>query len=119
MKKIQKQRSSFCLEKYAQVASEDRKKLFVHLYTKLFCFKVGGIEEYHICEAIKSKHITKPLIAWCIGTCASMFTSEVQFGHAGSHADSDKETAVAKNKALREAGAFVPNSFDELGDMIR
>jgi ATP citrate (pro-S)-lyase len=48
-----------------------------------------------------------------------MFTSEVQFGHAGSHADSDRETAVAKNKALREAGAFVPNSFDELGDFIK
>lgn len=81
--------------------------------------EVGGIEEYHICEAIKSKRITKPLIAWCIGTCASMFTSEVQFGHAGSHADSDRETAIAKNKALREAGAYVPNSFDELGDFIR
>lgn len=80
--------------------------------------EVGGIEEYHICEAIKSKRITKPLIAWCIGTCASMFTSEVQFGHAGSHADSDRETAIAKNKALREAGAYVPNSFDELGDFI-
>ncbi|CAF0738649.1 unnamed protein product [Rotaria sordida] len=80
--------------------------------------EVGGIEEYHICEAIKSKRITKPLIAWCIGTCASMFTSEVQFGHAGSHADNDRETAVAKNKALREAGAYVPNSFDELGDLI-
>ncbi|CAF1184190.1 unnamed protein product [Adineta steineri] len=80
--------------------------------------EVGGIEEYHICEAIKSKRITKPLIAWCIGTCSSMFTSEVQFGHAGSHADSDHETAIAKNKALREAGAYVPNSFDELGDLI-
>ncbi|CAF1668409.1 unnamed protein product, partial [Didymodactylos carnosus] len=79
---------------------------------------VGGIEEYHICDAIKSKRITKPLIAWCIGTCASMFTSEVQFGHAGSHASNDRETALAKNKALKEAGAFVPNSFDELGDFI-
>ncbi len=81
--------------------------------------QVGGVEEYHICEAIKSKRITKPLIAWCIGTCASMFTSEVQFGHAGSHADNDRETAVAKNKALQEAGAYVPNSFDELGDLIQ
>ncbi|CAF1245211.1 unnamed protein product [Adineta ricciae] len=80
--------------------------------------EVGGIEEYHICEAIKSKRIKKPLVAWCIGTCASMFTSEVQFGHAGSHADNDRETAIAKNKALQDAGAYVPNSFDELGDLI-
>jgi ATP citrate (pro-S)-lyase len=48
-----------------------------------------------------------------------MFTSEVQFGHAGSHADSDRETAVVKNKALKEVGAYVPNSFDELGDLIQ
>lgn len=48
-----------------------------------------------------------------------MFTSEVQFGHAGSHADSDRETAIAKNKALQEAGAYVPESFDELGDLIQ
>jgi ATP citrate (pro-S)-lyase len=81
--------------------------------------EVGGTEEYKIIEAIKSKRITKPLIAWCIGTCASMFTSEVQFGHAGSCANGDAEQATHKNKALKEAGAFVPNSFDDLGDVIR
>lgn len=48
-----------------------------------------------------------------------MFTSEVQFGHAGSCANSDRETAVAKNSALRAAGAHVPSSFDTLGDIIQ
>lgn len=81
--------------------------------------EVGGIEEYEVCEAIKSKKITKPLIAWCIGTCASMFNSEVQFGHAGSIAHSNIETASAKNAALKEAGAYVPDSFDNLGDLIQ
>jgi len=41
------------------------------------CWQVGGNEEYRIVEAIESKRITKPVIAWCIGTCARMFTSEV------------------------------------------
>ena len=81
--------------------------------------EVGGTEEYKIIEAIKSKRITKPLIAWCIGTCASMFTSEVQFGHAGSCANGEMEQATAKNAALKAAGAFVPNSFDDLGDVIK
>ncbi|CAL7950954.1 unnamed protein product [Xylocopa violacea] len=80
--------------------------------------EVGGIEEYEVCEAIKSKKITKPLIAWCIGTCASMFSSEVQFGHAGSFAQSNLETAIAKNAALKAAGAYVPDTFDSLGDLI-
>lgn len=80
--------------------------------------EVGGIEEYEVCEALKDGRITKPMIAWCIGTCAGMFTSEVQFGHAGSCAQSDMETAVAKNTALAAAGANVPDSFDSLGDLI-
>lgn len=81
--------------------------------------EVGGTEEYKIIEAIKSKRITKPLIAWCIGTCASKFNTEVQFGHAGSCANGDNEQATAKNKALKEAGAYVPNSFDDLGELIK
>lgn len=81
--------------------------------------EVGGVEEYEVCEALRSKKITKPLVAWCIGTCASMFNSEVQFGHAGSCANSTLETAVAKNKALKEAGAYVPDNFDQLGDLIQ
>ena len=48
-----------------------------------------------------------------------MFTSEVQFGHAGACANSDRETATAKNKALAEAGAYVPDTFDNLGKSIQ
>nr|CAD7407331.1 unnamed protein product [Timema poppensis] len=81
--------------------------------------EVGGVEEYEVCEALQNNILTKPLVAWCIGTCAAMFTSEVQFGHAGSCANSDRETAIAKNKALKEAGAHVPQSFDTLGDLIQ
>lgn len=44
---------------------------------------------------------------------------QVQFGHAGACANQVSETAVAKNKALKEAGAFVPKSFDELGEIIK
>ena len=48
-----------------------------------------------------------------------MFTSEVQFGHAGACANAERETADAKNKALLAAGAHVPDSFDTLGTIIR
>lgn len=46
-----------------------------------------------------------------------MFSSEVQFGHAGACANAERETAVAKNKALSEVGANVPSSFDDLGEV--
>lgn len=80
--------------------------------------EVGGVEEYEVCQALQNKRITKPIVAWCIGTCAGMFSSEVQFGHAGACANAERETAVAKNKALADSGAKVPVSFDELGEMI-
>lgn len=110
--------------------------------------QIGGTEEYKICQAINEGRITKPVVCWCIGTCATMFASEVkatqatcqaaadrkrfkfsccyfsftpqvQFGHAGACANQASETAVAKNKALKEAGAFVPNNFDQLGEIIK
>jgi len=80
--------------------------------------EVGGTEEYQVCEAIKSGVFTKPIVAWCIGTCADMFATDVQFGHAGASAGAAEETASAKNKALAAAGAEVPSSFDELGEKI-
>lgn len=40
--------------------------------------EVGGTEEYKVCEAVKSGTINKPMVAWCIGTCADMFTTDVQ-----------------------------------------
>uniref|UniRef100_A0A665TQ72 ATP-citrate synthase n=1 Tax=Echeneis naucrates TaxID=173247 RepID=A0A665TQ72_ECHNA len=81
--------------------------------------EIGGTEEYKICHGIREGRITKPVVCWCIGTCATMFASEVQFGHAGACANQASETAIAKNQALRDAGAYVPKSFDELGDVIR
>lgn len=93
--------------------ADDRVKMMVLLG------EVGGVEEYKIVEALKSGKITKPLVAWCIGTCADHITSEVQFGHAGASANAQGETAAAKNAALKEAGARVPGSFDELGNAIK
>ncbi|KAF4226698.1 hypothetical protein CNMCM6457_007531 [Aspergillus fumigatiaffinis] len=81
--------------------------------------EVGGVEEYRVIEAVKNGTITKPLVAWAIGTCASMFKTEVQFGHAGASANSQLETAVYKNKAMREAGIHVPDTFEELPQLLK
>uniref|UniRef100_A0A1I7VNE3 ATP-citrate synthase n=1 Tax=Loa loa TaxID=7209 RepID=A0A1I7VNE3_LOALO len=91
---------------------DDRVKMMVMLG------ELGGEEEYKVVEALKEKRLTKPLIAWCIGTCANYVTFEIQFGHAGASANAQAETATAKNLALKEAGAYVPNSFNDLGDEI-
>ncbi len=81
--------------------------------------EVGGLDEYDVEEALKDGRIKKPLVAWCIGTCSKVFPTEVQFGHAGARAGAQRESADAKNEALREAGAIVPHSFDDFDTNIR
>eukprot|EP00929_Paragymnodinium_shiwhaense_P114547 TRINITY_DN829_c0_g1_i11.p1 TRINITY_DN829_c0_g1~~TRINITY_DN829_c0_g1_i11.p1 ORF type:complete len:1093 (-),score=322.86 TRINITY_DN829_c0_g1_i11:84-3362(-) len=81
--------------------------------------EVGGVDEYDLIREVKAGRINKPVIAWCVGTCASCFTTEVQFGHAGAQARGDMETAAAKNKAMKDAGIHVPDSFDKLPELIR
>lgn len=76
--------------------------------------EVGGVEEYRVIEAVKSGQVTKPIVAWAIGTVAGMLKTEVQFGHAGSFANSQLETAATKNKTMREAGIYVPETFEEM-----
>src|SRR5436190_4223420 len=80
--------------------------------------EVGGVEEYRVIEAVKKGQITKPIVAWAIGTVAGMLKTEVQFGHAGSFANSQLETAVMKNKAMRGAGIFVPDTFEEMPALL-
>ncbi|PNY26109.1 ATP-citrate synthase subunit 1 [Tolypocladium capitatum] len=81
--------------------------------------EVGGVEEYKVIDAVKQGIITKPIVAWAIGTCASMFKTEVQFGHAGSFANSQLETAAMKNKMMREAGFHVPNTFENMPALLK
>ncbi|KLO16149.1 ATP citrate lyase isoform 2 [Schizopora paradoxa] len=81
--------------------------------------EVGGIEEYRVIDAVKTGKIKKPIVAWAIGTCAKMFATEVQFGHAGSMANSAMETADSKNAAMKAAGIIVPETFEDLPDVLR
>ncbi len=81
--------------------------------------EIGGKDEYAIVDAIKSRKITKRLVIWVAGTGAGVLPAGLQFGHAGAMAGSDMETAEAKNKALREVGAIVPDSYEDLDKLIR
>lgn len=80
--------------------------------------EVGGVEEYRVIEAVKSGRITKPIVAWAIGTVAGMLKTEVQFGHAGSFANSQLETAAKKNSSMKEAGFHVPDTFEDLPSVL-
>lgn len=46
--------------------------------------ELGGRDEYSLVDALKEGKVGKPVVAWVSGTCARLFKSEVQFGHAVS-----------------------------------
>ncbi|KAK6930284.1 ATP-citrate lyase/succinyl-CoA ligase [Dillenia turbinata] len=81
--------------------------------------ELGGRDEYSLVEALKQGKINKPVVAWVSGTCARLFKSEVQFGHAGAKSGGEMESAQAKNQALRDAGAVVPTSYEAFETAIK
>jgi len=81
--------------------------------------ELGGKDEYSLVDALKQGKVGKPVVAWVSGTCARLFKSEVQFGHAGAKSGGDEESAQTKNKSLADAGAIVPTSFEGLEATIK
>ncbi len=80
--------------------------------------EIGGEYEYQVVDALKKGLIKKPLVVWCIGTVSKYFADEIQFGHAGAKAGINRETSDAKNRALKDAGALVPDTFYSFPDLI-
>uniref|UniRef100_A0A7S2ZPH3 ATP citrate synthase n=1 Tax=Rhodosorus marinus TaxID=101924 RepID=A0A7S2ZPH3_9RHOD len=81
--------------------------------------ELGGSDEYGASEMLKSGQLTKPVVAWISGSCATYFNSaEVQFGHAGARSGNMDESAASKLAALREAGAICPTSFEGFEPLI-
>ncbi|KAF5814149.1 putative ATP citrate synthase [Helianthus annuus] len=71
------------------------------------------------CTYMEGVTILQPVCAWVSGTCTRLFKSEVQFGHAGAKSGGLMESAQAKNKALKEAGAVVPTSYEAFESAIK
>ena len=80
--------------------------------------EVGGTQEILIANAVRNKLITKPVIGWCLGTSASFFSSDIQFGHAGASATSDIESSTYKNKYMKHFGIHVPDTFEDIPKVI-
>ena len=75
--------------------------------------ELGGTREYDLIEAIPS--LTKPVVALVLGRHAP---SERRMGHAGALANSDLETAEAKRRAFRAAGAHVADSTYAVSEIV-
>ena len=75
--------------------------------------ELGGVDEYEIAELLKSKKLTKPVLAYVAGVIDEAFDEHMQFGHAKALVAHKDESARAKRDALRAAGAEAPDTFPE------
>ena len=81
--------------------------------------EVVGIQEILIANTFKNNLITKPVIGWCLGTSASFFSSDIQFGHAGASATSNIEGSNYKNQYMKHFGINVPDTFEDIPKVIQ
>jgi len=75
----------------------------------IYLGEIGGLKEYTVAERIATS--SKPVASLIVGRHAP---PERQMGHAGALIGSNRETAAAKQAALREAGAVTCQSPIEL-----
>ena len=85
----------------------------------VFLGEVGGIQEILIANAVKSGLIKKPIIGYCYGITSDYLSKDIQFGHAGASATASYESANFKNAYMKNSGILVPNTFEELPNLIK
>jgi succinyl-CoA synthetase alpha subunit len=75
----------------------------------IYLGEIGGLKEYPLAERVAK--MRKPFASMIVGRHAP---PERQMGHAGALVGSHRETAEAKQAALREAGAVTCRAPHEL-----
>ncbi|OHB19772.1 MAG: hypothetical protein A2854_03940 [Parcubacteria group bacterium RIFCSPHIGHO2_01_FULL_56_18] len=79
----------------------------------LYFGELGGVDEYEIAELLRSKRLTKPVLAYVAGVIDEAFDEHMQFGHAKALVAHKDESARAKREASREAGATATDTFPQ------
>jgi succinyl-CoA synthetase alpha subunit len=88
------------------------------LQTKIIVMfgEIGGSQEEQVAEMIDRGEITKPVVAFIGGAAAK---SGTRFSHAGAIIEGGRGTHEGKVARLKEAGAMVAPSFDEIPEIAR
>lgn len=73
--------------------------------------EIGGIMESEVAEIIKEGKYTKPFVIYIAGRT---LPSGIRFSHASAIVQRGRDTAESKEKALKQAGAYVVNKPQEL-----
>lgn len=78
--------------------------------------EIGGIMESEVAEVIREGKYTKPFIIYIAGRS---LPSGIRFSHASAIVQRGRDTVESKERALREAGAYVVNKPQELASTVK
>jgi len=78
--------------------------------------EIGTTQEERVAELIEKGEVTKPVIAFIGGKAAK---SGTRFSHAGAIVEGGRGTHESKVNRLREAGAYVVDSFMEIPEAVK
>ena len=79
----------------------------------------GTTYEEDVADFMKEGGFTKPLIAYVAGRFVEDMSEGTVFGHAASIIEGGKGKPSVKRTKLREAGAHVPNRFNEIIELLQ
>lgn len=74
----------------------------------------GTSNETEVAAAIREGRVTKPVAAMVAGAFQELYPAGVSFGHVAAMIAGETDTATAKRAILREAGAHVVESLDDI-----
>lgn len=78
----------------------------------------GTDHESGVAEALRSGTLTKPIVALIAGQFQEAYPEGVSFGHVAAMISGSADSATAKRQLLREAGALVADSLEDVPGLI-
>jgi len=102
------------LSRVLELAQEDSQTKAVVYFGEL-----GGVDEYEIADLVRTKKLTKPVLAYVAGTIDEAFEERMQFGHAKALVARNDESARAKRDALHAVGVIAPETFPEFLEAMK
>lgn len=79
----------------------------------------GGTHEAEVAAALADGRLRKPVVALIAGQFQERYPKGVSFGHVAAMISGDNDGASAKRALLREAGARVVDSLEEIPAALR
>jgi succinyl-CoA synthetase alpha subunit len=79
----------------------------------------GGTHELELAEAMRAGQIRKPVVALIAGEFQERYPAGVSFGHFAAVIKGENDSASAKRRILKAAGARVAASLEEIARLVR